>query len=56
MRLGNDKHALNTVARAFLAEHHLEDGMVDGLASDLSAEQVQLAVRDLKVASRVLVL
>ena len=56
MRLGNDKHALNTVARAFLAEHHLEDGMVDGLASNLPAKEVQFAVRDLEVARRVLVL
>lgn len=44
MRLGHDQHALNTVTRSLLAEHHLEDGVVDGLASNLTAEHVQLAM------------
>ena len=44
VRLGHNQHALDTLAGTLLAEHHLQNGMVDGLAGDLPAEQIQLAV------------
>ena len=56
VRLGNDEHALDALTRPLLAEHHLEDGVVDGLASDLPTEQVQLPVGDFEVRSGVFVL
>lgn len=36
---GGDKHVLDTCAGTFLAELHLEDGMVDGFSRYLPCEK-----------------
>ena len=56
VRLGNDEHALDALTRPLLAELHLENSVVDRLARDLPAQQVELAMRDFEDASRVAVL
>ena len=56
VRLGHHQHALDPLARPFLAELHLEDSVVDGLASYLTTKQIQLAMRDFEVCCGVFVL
>lgn len=56
MGLGHDEHALEALTRTLLAELHLQDSMVDGLAGDLPAKHVQLAVGDFEVGGGVFVL
>jgi hypothetical protein len=56
VRLGNDEHVSNALARSFLAECHLQDGGIYGLSRDLTPEFVELPVRDFEICRRVLVL
>lgn len=56
MVLGRAKHVHDSRTCSFLAELHLEDGMVDGLGGYLVGEHVQLPTRDFKVGRRVFVL
>ena len=44
MILRHDKHTLNAIARPLLTKLHLQDGVVYGLARNLSSEVVQLSV------------
>ena len=50
------EHVLDATAGTLLTELHLENSVVDRLARDLPAQQVELAVRDFEDASRVAVL
>lgn len=56
MLLRGLEHSLNPLARALLAERHLQDGVVDGLARDLPPEVIQFAVRNFEARRRVFML
>ena len=56
MVFGDDQHALNSATGTLLAEHHLKDRRVDGLARDLTTKHVQFAVGDFEVCGGVFVL
>lgn len=50
------EHALYPSRGAFLAEDHLQDGLVDGLSGDLTPEVVQFSMRHFEHRCGVLVL
>ena len=56
MRLRNYEHALDAFTCPLFAEHHLENGGVNGFACYLTAEQVELSMGNLEVCCGVLVL
>ena len=56
MLLGEVQHALDPSACPFLAELHLKDSIVDGLARNLSPKFIKFPLGDLEVGRRVFVL
>lgn len=56
MLFGEAQHALDLGARSFLAELHLKDSIVNGLARNLSPKFVKLSMRNFEVSRRVFVL
>ena len=56
MLFGEVEHALDLGTCPLLAELHLQDGIVNGLARNLSPKFVEFPLRNLEVGRRVLVL
>jgi hypothetical protein len=52
----HDQHTLDPITCPLLTECHLQDGVLDGFPSDLSTQQVELAMGYLKVCRRIFML